>query len=82
VHIVSIVIYIVAALFAVLTIGLLFAYYRERQAGTLLMGVIYGTSAGVAVTLMAWWPLVVGFILAWVIKIMGLDPPPPGEPRS
>jgi hypothetical protein len=76
VHIVNIVIYIVAALFIVLTVGLLLAYIRERQSGTLLMAVAYGTSAGVALTLMTWWPLVAGFTLAWVFKLMGLDPPP------
>jgi hypothetical protein len=82
VHIVDIVIYIVAALFILLAVGLLFAYLRERQPGTLLMGVTYGTSAGVALALMKWWPLVVGFVLAWVVKLMGLDPPPRNDPQE
>ena len=81
-HIVSIVIYIVAALFIVLAVGLVFAYVRERQPGTLLMAVIYATAAGMAVALAAWVPLVAGFVLAWVIKLMGLEPPPRDGPQS
>jgi hypothetical protein len=25
---------------------------------------------------MAWWPLAIGFALAWVLRLMGLDPGP------
>jgi hypothetical protein len=82
VHIVSIVIYIVAALFIVLAVGLVFAYYRERQPGTLLMAVIYGTAAGVAIALTAWVPLAAGFVVAWVVRLMGLEPPPRDGPQS
>ena len=81
-HIVNIVIYIIPAVFIVLAVGLLFAYQRERQPGTLLMAVIYGTSAGMAIALVAWVPLVGGFVLAWVVKLMGLDPPPRDGPQS
>jgi hypothetical protein len=79
---VHIVVYIVAALFIVLTLGLLFAYIRERHPGTLLMAVAYGTSAGVALALVKWWPLLAGFIIAWAVKIMGLDPPPRNDPET
>ena len=27
-----------------------------------------------AIALMHWWPLVVGYILAWILKLLGLDP--------
>lgn len=77
-----IVVYIVAALFIALAVGLLFSYYRQRHPGTLLMGLVYGTSAGVALALMKWWPLLAGFILAWAIKIMGLEPGPRNGPES
>jgi hypothetical protein len=82
VHILSIVIYIIAALFVVLVVGLLFAYQRERQPGTLLMAVIYGTSAGMAIALTSWVPLVAGFVLAWVIKLIGLEPPTRNGPQN
>ena len=79
---VDIVVYIVAALFIVLAVGLIFAYIRERQPGTLLMGLAYGTSAGVALALMKWWPLLAGFLIAWVVKLMGLDPGPRNGSQS
>ena len=71
-----IVVYIFAALFILLAVGLAFAYYRERQPGTLLMAVAYGASAGAALALMTWWPLIAGFAIVWALKLMGLDPGP------
>jgi hypothetical protein len=71
---VHIVVYIVATLFILLAAGLLFAYYRERRPGTLLMAATYGASAAGALTLVAWWPLVAGFVIAWMFKLMGLEP--------
>jgi hypothetical protein len=71
---VHILVYIVSTLFILLAAGLLFAYIRERHPGTLLMAVAYGTSAYVALALMTWWPLVVGFVLAWVFRLIGLEP--------
>jgi hypothetical protein len=70
----SVIIYLVAAIFVALALGLLFAYYRMRHPGTLLMGVTYLASAGAAIGYMRWWPLVVGLVLTWVIRLMGLEP--------
>ena len=79
---VHIVVYIVATLFFLLAAGLLFAYVRERQPGTLLMAVAYGASAGAALALMAWWPLVAGFIIAWALRLSGLEPGSRDKPSS
>jgi hypothetical protein len=77
---VNIVIYVFAAIFIALALGLLFAYYRTRHPGTLLMGVTYLASAGAALGYMQWWPLVVGLVLAWVVRLMGLEPRTDREP--
>jgi hypothetical protein len=71
---VHILVYIVAAIFILLAAGLVFAYVRHRQPGTLLMAVSYGASAGAALAYMAWWPLVAGFIIAWALRLSGLEP--------
>ena len=71
---VHIIIYVFAALFIVLALGLLLAYYRTRHPGTLLMGVTYLASAGAAIGYMQWWPLAAGLILTWVVRLMGLEP--------
>lgn len=76
----NVVIYVFAALFAALAVGLIFAYYRTRHPGTLLMGVIYLSSAAAAVGYMRFWPLIVGLILTWVIRLMGLEPRTDREP--
>jgi hypothetical protein len=70
----NVIIYLVSAIFVALALGLLFAYYRTRHPGTLLMGVTYFASAGAAIGYMRWWPLVVGLVLTWVIRLMGLEP--------
>lgn len=70
----NVVIYIFSVLFIVLTLALLFAYYRTRQPGLVLIGTTYGSAAVLALMFMEWWPLVAGFALAWVLRLMGLDP--------
>jgi hypothetical protein len=79
---VHILVYIVSTLFILLAAGLLFAYIRERQPGTLLMAVAYGTSAYAALALMTWWPLVAGFVAAWVFRLLGLEPDSRDKSRS
>jgi hypothetical protein len=49
-------------------------YKRTRHHGVLLLGLAYGASAVLAVVLMHWWPLVAGFVLVWVLRLLGLDP--------
>jgi hypothetical protein len=46
------------------------------------MAVAYGTSAYAALGLMAWWPLAAGFIIAWVFRLIGLEPGSRDRPRS
>jgi hypothetical protein len=71
---VHIVVYIFAGLFILLTLGLLFAYYRGRHPGTLLMATAYGASAAAALVYTSWWPLILGFALVWLFKLMGFEP--------
>jgi hypothetical protein len=75
-----IIIYVFAALFIALAAGLLFAFYRARHPGTLLMGITYLATAGAALGYMHWWPLVAGLVLAWGIRLMGLEPQIDREP--
>lgn len=78
----TLVIYLFSALFIVLTLALAFAYWRTRQPGLVLMGTTYGSAAALALMLMEWWPLVAGFALAWVVRLMGLDPGPNDKPGA
>jgi uncharacterized membrane protein len=78
----DIVIYVFAGLFLLLALGLIFGYFRTRHPGLVLMASCYGTGAVLAVMLMHWWPLVAGFVLAWMLRMMGLDPGPADVTRK
>jgi len=77
----TIVIYILSGLFILLSLALLFAYYRTRQPGLALMSSVYGTTGILALMLMHWWPLAAGFVLAWVLRLLGLEPGPNTESK-
>ena len=77
----EIVIYVFAGLFLLLALGMLLGYYRTRHPGLVLMASCYGTASVLSVMLMHWWPLVGGFVLAWMLRMMGLDPGPGSKER-
>lgn len=70
----EILLYIFSGLFILFALGMVFAYTRQRHVGLLLMAVSYAGGAGAAIALVQGWPLLVGIGLAWVIKLIGLDP--------
>lgn len=72
--VVTIAIYIISASFIMIMLALFFAYRRTGHYGMFIMGLTYGASAGLAITITHWWPLVVGYALVWVLKLIGLDP--------
>ena len=67
-------IYGFAGLFVVLSCAMLYAFYRGRDFGLFIMGVTYGASGVLALALPHWWPLVAGFVLVWLLKLLGLEP--------
>jgi hypothetical protein len=70
-------IYVICAfggLFVALSFAMLYVSYRERHVGMFIMGVTYGTSGVLAITLPHWWPIVSGFLLVWLLRFMGLEP--------
>ena len=70
------------ALFIVLSCVMLYAFYRGRNFGLFIMGVTYGASGLLAITLPHWWPLVAGFALVWLLKLLGVDPRQEPEKRD
>jgi len=71
---VTIIIYVFSASFILMMLALFFAYRRTGHYGMFLMGLTYGASAGLAIVLTHWWPLLAGFVLVWILKLLGLDP--------
>ena len=68
------VIYLFGGLFIVISCAMLYVFYRSRHFGLFIMGVTYGTSGALALALPHWWPLVAGFVLVWLLKLLGLEP--------
>ena len=75
-------IYGFAGLFIVLSCAMLYAFYRARNFGLFIMGVTYGASGVLALALPHWWPLVAGFVLVWMLKLLGVEPKQEPEKRD
>ena len=78
----EIIIYIFAASFIFMAVALMFTYQRTRHYGVFLLGITYAASAGLAIVITHWWPLVAGFVLVWVLRLFGLDPDTRREPPT
>lgn len=79
------VVYSFAALFVSMGLAIFFAFSRNKHYGLLLLGCTYVSAAIAAVVLTHWWPLVAGFVIAWLLRAMGMDPTPTeltGEPEQ
>jgi hypothetical protein len=72
--IMTIVIYLFSAMFFLLAAALLFTWWQRRHPGALLLAATYAMAAALALMLHAWWPLVIGFLSAWSLRLMGMDP--------
>ena len=70
----NLVIYFFAASFIFMAIALTITYRRTRHYGVFLLALTYAASAALAIVLMHWWPLVAGFLLVWLLRLLGLDP--------
>jgi hypothetical protein len=68
------VIYFFAAGFLLIAGLMYFAYFRNRHFGLLLMATTYAVSGLLAYSLRHWWPLVLGFVLVWALRLLGLEP--------
>jgi len=71
---VEIIIYFFAASFVFMAVALMLTYKRTGHYGVFLLGLTYGAAAALALVLTHWWPLVAGFVLVWVLRLLGLDP--------
>jgi hypothetical protein len=67
------VIYVFAAFFIVLGAMMFYVFYRERHFGVFLMAMTYTMSGLLAIVLPHWWPIVAGFVMAWMLKVLGLE---------
>lgn len=67
-------IYVFSILFASVAAGMVFAFWRRKHYGFLLLAATYFTAALSSLVLLEFWPLIVGLGLAWVFRMMGVEP--------
>ena len=67
------VIYVLAGFFILFGAMMFYVFYRERHFGMLLMAMTYTMSGLLAIVLPHWWPLIAGFVMAWMLKMLGLE---------
>ena len=77
----DIVIYVISAVFVLLAAALLFSWWRGRHPGALLLAATYLFAAALALMLREWWPLVIGLLSAWALRLMGMDPDRDSAPK-
>jgi hypothetical protein len=75
-------IYLFGGLFILLSLPMLYVFYREKHFGTFLMGICYGLSGLLAIALPHWWPLLTGFVAVWLLRMMGLEQSIPTGPTE
>ena len=77
-----ILLYFFASLFIVMGFMMLFAYHRTRRYELVVLSFVYSGSGLAAGYSLQWWPLIAGFVVAWLLKFAGYDPDkPPAAPR-
>lgn len=69
-----ILLYFIASVFIVLSFFMLFAFWRTRHWGLVLLSFVYAGSGLAAGYSLKWWPLIAGFVVAWLLRIAGYDP--------
>ncbi len=65
---------IAACVFGLMGMNLLWSFTVTWHWGLLLGGMCYLAGCITAQVLSSWWPLLVAFCLAWVLRLLGLDP--------
>ncbi|MCC6534440.1 MAG: hypothetical protein IT531_17955 [Burkholderiales bacterium] len=76
-----ILLYFVASVFIVIGFMLLFAFRRTRRWELIVLSFVYSGSGLAAGYSLQWWPLIAGFVVAWLLKFAGYDPDKPIESR-
>lgn len=65
---------LVQAVFSLMALGLILGFGQSKHFGLLLAAIVFGGAAVASYYLVAWWPLAVGFVLAWGLRLLGFDP--------
>ena len=66
--------YIADGCFGLMAIGIFVTFVQSRRHGLLLGVLCFGLAAVLSYTMLSWWPLLGGFLAAWVLRLAGGDP--------
>ncbi len=70
----TVVIFILAGISIVLAIGGLYSYSQTKRLSLLLSSIISIGFSALAIVLVHWWPLIVGFVINLALSRVGIDP--------
>lgn len=70
----DIVLKVIQVFFYLLASCLFLGFIFSRHLGTLFASVIFGGGAYASFIQDSWWPLLAAFAVAWVLRLLGLDP--------
>lgn len=70
----EIIIYVLSGVSIFFAIGGLSAYAQTKHIGLLLSSIISIGCSLLAIDLVQWWPLIVGFLMNTVLGLLGFDP--------
>ena len=70
----KIVFYIINGIFVVMGLGALSSYAASKHIGLLLAGIVFLAAATASACLDSWWPLLIGFVVLWILRLVGFDP--------
>ncbi|CEO38674.1 hypothetical protein PPBDW_I20690 [Photobacterium kishitanii] len=68
------IIYALAGISILLSLGGFQAYRDSKHIGLLLSSLVSIGFSLTAIVLVQWWPLAAGFLVNWILRLMGLDP--------
>jgi hypothetical protein len=67
---------IITIVSAIIGLGTIYTASKTsyKKGGLMLGGISYLLGAIIAFIFSSWWPLLIGFVLAWIVRFFGGDP--------
>lgn len=66
--------YILCAIILILALFGFAEYSHTRHPGLILAGIVDIGAVVASLILASWWPLLIGFGLLWLLRLLGLEP--------
>ena len=65
---------VLSVVFGTLGFFIIYSYNVNKNFGVILGGGVYLLASALSISLSAWWPLIVGFIIVHILQKIGFNP--------